>query len=209
MTGKHASRPGRPRSDIDGRALDVALGHLVAHGYTGLSVDAVAQEAGVAKTTLYRRWPTKDHLAVAVIARMQDAVEVPDTGDIRADLTDYLEQIALGLNRMRRAGRPDEAADDPSAGLVAELAVAAARHNDIGELLRAVFAQRNAVVLAVLERARQRGELRPDTEPEVLFDQLAGALYYRLLVTGQPIDRAYAQRLVHSALTGVLPAIEE
>ncbi|MFI7005084.1 TetR/AcrR family transcriptional regulator [Streptomyces sp. NPDC050145] len=199
---------GRPRdAETDERILRAALEQLLAHGYGGFVVDKVAEQAGVAKTTLYRRWPTKDHLAVEVIARMQDDVAVPDTGDVRADLTDYVEQIALGLNRMRRAGRQG-AADDSSAGLVAELVAAAARHPDIGGLVRAVFARRNELVLGLIDRARQRGALRPDTDPGVLFDQLAGALYYRLLVTGQPIDRSYAERLVTGALDGALPARE-
>lgn len=69
-----------------------------------------------------------------------------------------------------------------------------------------MFARRNALVLALLQTAKEAGELRSDAEPEVVFDQLAGALYYRLLVTGQPIDTAYVHRLVTSALTGAAPS---
>ncbi|MEV1007169.1 TetR/AcrR family transcriptional regulator [Streptomyces sp. NPDC049881] len=200
-----AAQPGRPRdADADARILRAALDQLMAHGYAGFTVDRVAEQAGVAKTTLYRRWPTRDHLAIAVVARMQDAVAVPDTGDIAADLTDYLEQIALGLHRMRRAGRHGD--EDPlSSGVVGELVAAAARHPDTGELVRDLFARRNGLAIGLLERARRRGALRPDTDPELLFDQLAGALYYRLLITGRPIDRAYTERLVRSALDGALP----
>ncbi|MDW6063767.1 TetR/AcrR family transcriptional regulator [Streptomyces sp. FXJ1.4098] len=196
---------GRPRdTEADERILHAALEQLLAHGYAGFAVDKVAEQAGVAKTTLYRRWPTKDHLAIAVVARMQDDVAVPDTGDVRADLTDYAEQITLGLNRMRRAGQHGDA-DDHSAGVVAELVAAAARHPDIGVLVREVFTRRNQLVLGLIERARQRGALTAATDPGLLFDQLAGALYYRLLITGRPINRAYAERLVNAALTGVLP----
>ncbi|MFF0747145.1 TetR/AcrR family transcriptional regulator [Streptomyces sp. NPDC004111] len=199
---------GRPRdAETDDRILRAALEQLLAYGYGGFVVDKVAEQAQVAKTTLYRRWPTKDHLVVAVIARMQDDVTVPDTGDVHADLIDYAEQIALGLNRMRRAGREGEA-DDASAGVVAELVAAAARHPDVGALVRTLFARRNELVLELIDRARRRGALRSDTDPGVLFDQLAGALYYRLLVTGQPIDRSYAERLVTGALRGVLPPRE-
>ncbi|GAA1867704.1 TetR/AcrR family transcriptional regulator [Actinomadura bangladeshensis] len=203
------ARRGRPRdAGADAQILRAAEEELLANGYAAFAVDKVARSAGVAKTTLYRRWPTKDHLAIAVIARMQDEVPVPDTGDLRADLVDYLEQIALGLDRTRRAG-PGHAPDDPSSGLVGELVAAAARHPDIGALVRAVFEQRNALVLGLIDRARRRGGLRPDTDPELLFDQLAGALYYRLLITGRPIGRAYAEHLVDAALSGVLPAKEK
>lgn len=208
MGCRDVAQRGRPRdAEADERILRAALEQLMEYGYAGFVVDKVAEQVGVAKTTLYRRWPTKDHLAVAVIARMQDDVAVPDTGDVCADLIDYVEEIALGLNRMRRAGRQDEA-DDPSAGVVAELVAAAARHPDIGALVRAVFARRNQVVLGLIDRARQRGTFHPATDPGVLFDQLAGALYYRLLITGEPIDRSYAERLVTGAVDGALPLRE-
>ncbi|NUP64244.1 MAG: TetR/AcrR family transcriptional regulator [Nonomuraea sp.] len=195
-------RRGRPRrAGVEEGVLKAAAEVLLARGYGGLSPDEVAERAGVAKTTLYRRWPTKDHLALAVVNRLQDDDEITDTGDIRRDLPDYLEKIAAGLNRMRAAGRaPGD--DDPSAGTVAELVAAAARHPDIGELERLMYARRNTLARSLLERARDRGELRPDVDVEALFDQLAGALYYRVLITGSPVDRAYAERLADTALRG-------
>ncbi|GAA3012578.1 TetR/AcrR family transcriptional regulator [Streptosporangium longisporum] len=196
------SRRGRPRdTDIDERVLRAATAMLLEHGYAGLSPNEVAERAGVAKTTLYRRWPTKDHLAIAVVARLQEDDEITDTGDIRRDLTGYMVKIAAALERMRSAGRP--AGDhDASAGVVAELVAAGARHDDIGRLGREVFARRNALALALITRARERGELRPGLDPVVLLDQLAGALYYRVLITGAPVDRAYTERLVATALDG-------
>lgn len=197
-----AARRGRPRTEgADEKILGAALELLLERGYDRFSVDEAAATAGVAKTTLYRRWPTKDHLIVAVVARMQDEVPVHYSGDVRADLTRYLNAIVHGLDRVRRAGRP-AGSGDTSAGLVAEVAAAAARHADVGAAVHAMFARRNAVVLALLQEAKDQGELRPGLDPEVLFDQLAGALYYRLLVTGRPIDGAYVGRLVSTALEG-------
>lgn len=198
------TRRGRPRdTEVDERVLRAATDLLLQRGYTGLSTDEVAARAGIAKTTLYRRWPTKDHLAIAVVARLQDDDAITRTGDIRRDLTDYMEKIAAGLNRMRAAGRqPGD--DNPSAGVVAELVAALARHDDIAELGRLVYARRNALAIALIEEARERGELRPDLDPAILLEQLAGALYYRVLITGAPVDRPYAERLVISALDGAL-----
>ncbi|MEV0314311.1 TetR family transcriptional regulator [Nonomuraea fuscirosea] len=226
---------GRPRrADVDEGVLSAATELLLQRGYAGLSPDEVAERAGVAKTTLYRRWPTKDHLALAVVARLQAGDEITDSGDIRRDLPAYLEKIAAGLNRMRAAGRggaasdpaggaapagdqpddrpgdqpdrkagdQDEPDDDRGAGTVAELVAAAARHPDVGALERRMYAERNALAHALLHRAVERGELRPDLDVEALFDQLAGALYYRVLITGLPVDRAYAERLVDTALRG-------
>ncbi|GAA3227749.1 TetR/AcrR family transcriptional regulator [Nonomuraea helvata] len=192
---------GRPRdTQVDERVLRIAAALIFERGYAGLSIDEVAEQAGVAKTTLYRRWPTKDHLAVAVVARLQADHEIVETGDIRADLVDNLDKVATALNRMRAAG----GREGPSAGVAGELVAAAARHEDIGKLARQQYAERNALGIALIERARVRGELRADLDAEVLFDQLSGALYYRVLITGAPVDRAYAERLVSSALEGSL-----
>ena len=198
MTQGTASRRGRPRdSTVERRVLDAAWDLLHDAGYAGLTVDEVAERAGVAKTTLYRRWPTKDHLAIALAARILGEVPVADTGDLRADLTEFAAALAASLNRLRRAGRPD---DSPSAGFAAELAAAAARHRDLGELVRAGFAARHELAAARLERARDAGHLRPGTDPAILIDQVAGPLWYRVIVTGEPVDRSYAQRLVAAVL---------
>ncbi|WP_410656985.1 TetR/AcrR family transcriptional regulator [Amycolatopsis sp. lyj-112] len=191
---------GRPRDDTaDERILDAALEALLSKGYDGFSMDAVAAQAGCAKTTLYRRWPSQDHLIVAVVARMQQDVDVADTGDIRRDLVRYLTAIAAGLNRMRRAGRP-ETAGGSSAGVIAEITAAAARHEDIGLAVQRMFEHRNKVPLELIERAKARGDLPADLDAEVLFDQLAGGLYYRVLVTQRPVGPSYVDRLVKTAL---------
>jgi AcrR family transcriptional regulator len=185
---------GRPRdSDADRRILAAARDALLSAGYAGLAVDEVAQRAGVAKTTLYRRWPTKDHLAIAVYADMLDRdVPVTDTGDIRADLVAYLQQIAATLASVRRR----------SAGIVAELVAAAARHPDVGEAMRGLYTRRIRLAVDLIGRATERGELRSGTDPILLLDQLAGALYYRVLITGTPVDDPYLVRLVGAALDG-------
>ncbi|MEV0199081.1 helix-turn-helix domain-containing protein [Nonomuraea sp. NPDC050691] len=108
---------GRPRdTEVDERVLRIAAALIFERGYAGLSIDEVAEQAGVAKTTLYRHWPTKDHLAVTVVARLQADHEITETGDIRADLVNNLDKIATALNRMRAAG----GREGPSAGVAGE-----------------------------------------------------------------------------------------
>ncbi len=198
---------GRPRDRaVDRRVLSAARGLLHAGGYAALNMDDVAERAAVAKTTLYRRWPTKDHLAVAVAAEMLAEVPIPDTGDLRRDLTEFAAALAESLNRVRMAGHSGGGA---SAGLAAELVAAAARHPDIGELVRALYAQRHALARARLESAREREGLRGDIDHGVLIDQLAGPIYYRILITGAPADRDYAERLVDAVLDGAITAEEQ
>jgi AcrR family transcriptional regulator len=205
MSQGSTARRGRPRdSDVDRRVLDAAWDLLHTVGYAGLTVDDVAERAGVAKTTLYRRWPTKDHLAVAVAARILGDVPIPGTGDLRADLTEFITALAASLNRVRTAGQP---AGSASAGLLAELVAAAARHQDIGDAVRALYGQRHAMALARLAQAREHEGLRDDIDPAVLIDQLAGPVYYRVLITGATVDRGYAERLVDAALDGAITSI--
>lgn len=193
-----AARRGRPRdAGVDRRVLSAACGLLHAGGYAALNMDDVAERAAVAKTTLYRRWPTKDHLAVAVAAEILGEVPIPDTGDLRHDLTEFAAELAASLNRLRMAGHSGGGA---SAGLAAELVAAAARHRDIGELVRAMYAQRHALARTRLRRACEREGLREDIDHGVLIDQLAGPIYYRILITGAPADGEYAGRLVDAVL---------
>jgi AcrR family transcriptional regulator len=199
MNEMTATQRGRPRDRaVDQRVLSAAWGLLHAGGYAALNMDDVAERAGVAKTTLYRRWPTKDHLAVAVAAEMLGEVPIPDTGDLRQDLTEFVAALASSLNRVRMAGHSGGA----SAGLAAELVAAAARHPDVGEMVRAGYAQRRELARARLQRACDTEGLRRDIDQAILIDQLAGPVYYRVLITGAPVGSEYAERLVDAVLDG-------
>src|ERR1700730_7015986 len=202
MSQTTVARRGRPRDgSVYRRVRGGAWGLLHAGGYAALNMDEVAERAAVAKTTLYRRWPTKDHLAVAVAAGILGEVPIPDTGDLRRDLTTFAAALAGSLSRLRLAGSPDGGA---SAGLAAQLVAAAARHPAIGELVRAGFAHRHALARARLERASEREGLRRDIDHAVLIDQLVGPIYYRILITGTPADRGYAEHLVDAVLNGAV-----
>jgi AcrR family transcriptional regulator len=200
MSQGTTARRGRPRDgEVDRRVLAAAWGLLHAGGYAALNVDEVAERAAVAKTTLYRRWPTKDHLAIAVAAQILGEVPIPDTGDLRRDLTEFAAALAASLNRLRMAGHYGGGG---SAGLAAEMVAATARHPDIGEVVRAMYAQRHAMARARLQRASEREGLRQDIDQAVLIDQLVGPIYYRILITGAPADQDYAERLVEAVLDG-------
>ena len=199
-------RRGRPRDGgVDRRVLSAAWGLVHAGGYAALNIDDVAERAGVAKTTLYRRWPTKDHLAIAAAAQILGEVPIPDAGDLRRDLTEFGAALAGSLNRLRMAGHYGGGA---SAGLAAEMVAIVARHPDIGEPVRAMYAERHALARSRLARACEREGLRRDLDHAVLIDQLVGPIYYRILITGAPADREYAERLVDALLDGAFE-IEE
>jgi AcrR family transcriptional regulator len=179
---------GRPRdAGIDGRVLAAAAAEMRRGGYDGLSIDRVAEQAGVAKTTLYRRWASKAELVVALIASLREDVPFEPTDDPRRDLTGLVTAIATNLTATPTT-------------LIADLAAAAAREPRVGESVRALWAHRHRAVTAVVANAQEAGLVLGHVSPAVLVDQLVGPLYYRLLVTGEPLTPEYVRTLVSSVL---------
>ncbi|WP_020388847.1 TetR/AcrR family transcriptional regulator [Kribbella catacumbae] len=179
---------GRPRdAGIEGRVLAAAAAEIRQGGYDALSIDRVAERAGVAKTTLYRRWASKAELVVALITNLREDVPFEPSGSPRDDLTALVTAIAANLTATPTT-------------LIADLVAAAAREPRVGESVRALWSERHRAVTAVVANAQQAGIVLSHVSPAVLVDQLVGPLYYRLLVTGEPLTPDYAQTLVCSVL---------
>jgi AcrR family transcriptional regulator len=179
---------GRPRdAGVEAKVLAAAAGEMRRGGYDGLSIDRVAEQAGVAKTTIYRRWPSKAELVVALIAELRDDVPFEPGDDPRRDLTELVTAIAANLT------------STPTT-LIADLAAAAAREPRVGESVRALWSERHRAVTAVVAKAQEAGLVLDHVSPAVLVDQLVGPLYYRLLVTGEPLSSDYVRKLVRSVL---------
>jgi AcrR family transcriptional regulator len=176
-----------PRSERTRGAIINATRELLAEGGVhGLTVEGVAARAGVAKTTVYRRWRSKDELALAVLIDMAEHVAaVPDLGDTRAELVAFVDR-AVKVLRTTLMGRVMQ-------GLVSDLASNA-------ELARAfrerVVAVRVAEIRRLVERGIERGELRPDADFELANELLFGPVYYRLLLSGTPLADDLAARVV-------------
>jgi AcrR family transcriptional regulator len=187
---------GRPRDERADRAILRATLELIAkHGVPALRMDDVADRAGVGKATIYRRHRSKEELVTAAIAALVSEIEVPDTGSTRGDLL-ALMQNAVGVYRASV-----EAAVMPS------LVDAMSRDAALARTVREGFlAGRRAALGAVLERGVGRGDLRVDLDLELALDVLGGPLFYRLLVTGGPIDRQLADGVVELILRGFAPA---
>lgn len=189
-------RRGRPRLQSTDEAIFAAAAQLISErGYDGFSMAAVADRAGVAKTTVYRRWPSRSHLVLATMSSVMSRVALFDTGDLRADLAIFARTLATAL---RAPG---------TRRLVAELALASAQRPELADGFHRLFVQRRAAALETVERAAAAGQLRRGVDPEVLIDQIAGSLHYRMLVSGEGPTDAYADRLVDGALDGALARI--
>ncbi|PSL05873.1 TetR family transcriptional regulator [Haloactinopolyspora alba] len=171
-------RRGRPRDpDAGQRILDAAVQVLLERGAQAMTVDAVAERAGVGKATVYRRWASKDDLAYAAVAALFDQeVHVPDTGSLLGDITEVFRDL------LQLTTRPDGAAFFRTA------AVEAGRDSRIAELYRVTLANRLMTSNVIFDRAVERGELDPDVDRQMLFDWPAGILLLRIL-TATPLPR--------------------
>lgn len=187
MTAGLHPRKARSRA----RVLTAALELLGERGIAGTTVEAVADRSGVARTTIYRQWPGQAALVQDAFDSLLEPPAAPDTGTVRGDLL----QLVGGL--------ADALASSPAARLMPALIDAAERDADFAELHRRQAARRHAPLLEVLDRAVRRGELADDADAPLLLDLLAGPLFYRRMVSGGPLDRAYAERVVDLVLAPV------
>jgi AcrR family transcriptional regulator len=186
---------GRPREERADKAILSATLELMAEsGVHDLRVDDVAGRAGVGKATIYRRYRSKHELITAAIAGLVSEISVPDTGQTRADL------LALMHGSVKVYRGSVEAAVMPS------LVEAMSEDAELARLVRERFLSgRRAALRAVLERGIQRGDLRGDLDIDLALDVLGGPLFYRLLITGGPIDEQLAEGVVELILRGFAP----
>jgi AcrR family transcriptional regulator len=188
-------RPQDPRAD---RAIIAATLRLLADcGVSELRMDDVAERAGVGKATIYRRYRSKTGLISAAVATLVSEIAIPDTGSTRADLLALMSQ-AVELYSGSLAPR-----------LMPSLIEAAHRNPELATTVRTEFlAGRRAALSVVLKRGIQRGELRRGLDIELALDVLGGAIFYRLLVTGGPIDQRLADGIVELIMRGCAPSQE-
>lgn len=186
---------GRPREARADRAILAAAMELIAEsGIHGLRMDAVADRAHVGKAAIYRRYRSKDELVGATIAALVSDITIPDTGSTRGDL------LALMRDAVAVYSDPIRAGAMPS--LVAEMRV----RRELARTIRQdVVATRREALREVLVRGVARGDLRADLDFELALDMFGGALFYRLLVTGGPIDDRLAEGVADSVLRSFAP----
>jgi AcrR family transcriptional regulator len=185
-----AARPGRKRDErCDDAIVDATAVLLAEVGYDALTMDAVAQRAGVAKTTLYRRWPSKPQLVADALAiRAESRVPSRDTGDLRADLIAHLQAVRDGFGT-------------PTGRAVLGVLAAAHRLPELAAVVRERFvAARRGAIGRLLDAAASRGEARADLQVDLVIDLLVGPLYYRLLVSGQPVSDHFVAGVVDAVL---------
>jgi AcrR family transcriptional regulator len=189
------SRPqaGRPRSERARLAvLEAAADLLIEGGLQSATIESIAARAGVSKVTIYKWWPTRGAVAVdAYFHRYRQTIDYEDTGDVARDLAAPMRSVIDAFRG--RAG-----------AVMAELIGQAQSDANLAGVLRTRWlAPRRAATMAVLQRAIDRGQLRPDIDIPAVMDQLYAPLYFRLTMQHEPLEDALAETLVTTVLNGV------
>ena len=190
----NASRgPGRPRSaEADRAIVDATLTLVAEHGYAALTMEAVAARAGVGKATLYRRYHSKASL-IAAAARdaMSRRAPVPDAGAADEDLR-ILLRTAVAVLQGTTWG-----------DVLRAVATEAEFDEEFNAERRAFWERRAGELAAIAERGIERGELRSDLDRDLFTDLVLGPIYFRLLVSGAPMDAETTDRIVEEVLDGL------
>jgi AcrR family transcriptional regulator len=162
--------PGRPRSARSHQAiLDATLELLAESGFQGASVESIAARAGVGKTTIYRRWRSKEQLIADALAQLRPQCQMPDTGDLRRDVHAFVECTVT--------------VDDAMARQILAFVIGSGQRNPdfLDVYWSNCMASRRSAIAERLTRAKARGELRTDVNADLAMDLVLGAVFYRLL----------------------------
>lgn len=182
----------RRRSRSERVVLDATRELLGEGGFGSLTVEGVAARAGVAKTTIYRRYRSKTDLALAVLLDMVGDVSTQPYVENTATELIVLVNKTVELMSNTVLGRI-------MTGLVSEVAA----DPELALIYRErVVSRRVADVSVLVERGVARGELRAGLDPEMVTDLLLGPIYYRLFLSGSPMNDGFGERLV----TTLMPA---
>lgn len=187
-------RPGRPRSAQAHQAiLQAARDLLTDDGIPGLSIDAIASRAGVSKNTIYRRWPNKAAIVMdAFTDATQPALEPPHEGTADQRLRGQVHRVARLMN-------------EPEARRPFVALVAASQHDhELAQALRERFIDtRRTTALRLVRDYQQASPDANHADPDTLIDLIYGALYYRLLISGDSLDESAVDRLLDAVLGSI------
>lgn len=170
--------------------LEAADDLLAEKGFASITMEGIAARAGVAKQTIYRWWNAKtDVLMDAFLQDLTEELTPPDHGDIARDLRAYLRQLARFLSQS-------------DAGAVFKALIAQTQHDPVfaAEFRSRYLDEQRRRDRLPLERAARRGQLPAGLDMAAEADQLVGPLYYRVLVTDEPIGHDFTDRLVDAFL---------
>lgn len=180
---------GRVRRSRD-RVLTTAFELLGESGVGGFSVDEVARRSGVAKTTIYRHWPTREALVIDACSRISDEQEVPDTGALEGDLAAILTNVGHLLGTARWSS------------ILPSIVDVAERDPEFADIHRRIQHGHAAPLREVIDRAAGRGEIAATADRSAMIAELMGPLFYRRWFSREPIDNQFVKKIVSNVISG-------
>ena len=171
--------------------LEATLELLGEAGHTGATVEAIAERSGVAKTTIYRHWPSRGPLLFDALHSGIEKIDVTPTGDVRADLLACVQGLATKLRDPRQSR------------IMATMIDAAESDPELADLAVRFTAERQAAVAGILRAGIEAGELDPGIDVELGGRMIGGALFYCRLMLHAPADEAQVEKVVDQVLDGL------
>ena len=183
---------GPSRSDVARREALAATADLIAErGVDNLTIEDVAARSGVAKTTIYRHWPTRGPLVIDAVRSCWAHLPTPDTGDLRTDLVQLFEGM-MRVDLSSLAGR-----------IMPSLLGAAGRDPELDRLTRELSEERARPVREILDRAVARGDLSAAVDEEVALGLVVGPLLYRKVHRREPLTAEHLEACIDAAVAGL------
>ena len=177
--------PMDPRTERTRQVVIAATGELLAEaGFGNITIEAIAERSGVARSTIYRNWPDRADLLVEAWDEMCQRPEPSDTGSVAGDLHHIGTEMARGLTTSAW-GRA-----------VPSMVGAVGADDDLRRAMQRVGSQRRAVVAAALRRGIARGEVDAAADVDALAEHFAARFFYRHLMSGAPLDDAFVDSQV-------------
>jgi AcrR family transcriptional regulator len=187
-------RPGGRAAEVVSAIYSATLEILMESGYEGLELPAVAARAGVNRTTVYRRWPSKAELVLDIaLLHMKQGVPLPDTGTLLGDLSALLLDIQAAIESPLIAG-------------LLQAAVTQGKDAEIIKRMRIQFwSERFAVSGQLVERAADRGELPLGTNPRQFLELASSPLFFRGVITGEAFTKDEVIEVAHRTILAFKP----
>jgi len=184
-------KPGRPLRLATSEATLAATARILAEGgYAPLTIDRVAENAGVARASINRRWPGKLGLVVDLFTRLTAAVPPPNTGNLVSDLTAHFDNYIAGV-------------PTPGGRIMPALIAESFDNRELAVALHDVYlVPRRERAIHMLQHAIDRGEIRAGIDPGIVADMISGFVWQRRDVSGQDMDAAVARRFIELLLGG-------
>jgi AcrR family transcriptional regulator len=193
----------RPRGSTDPRpertrkvVLEAAIALVLERGYGGCTVEAIVERTGVARTTIYRHWPSRTELLADALSAKAEQVQLPDTGTLRGDLIEFLTASSHRLE------------ENPlyhSLQTIPGLIEAAKREPALVSVAARSTAALISTIRSILQKAKARREIRRDCKLDVMANVIVGAIYVQRAFLNKDLTDAYVTDMVDIVIDSVRP----